>query len=708
MVDASGTNAFSYTQTSQLRSETGPWGNDTVAYGYTQGLRTELSVNSQPSAFGVTYGYDPAFRLQTLAATAGNFGYSYAGPASPLVSGITLPNFASITNHYDPLARLDFTALVNRWGGLLDATGYQHDPLGLRTNVTRYLGVTTNTVAVGYDSIGQITSWSADNWADGLRQNEQFGFGFDKAGNLISRTNGGLVQSFICDPVNELTNITRNGVMTVSGALPGLATSVTVNGSNAQQYGDFTFAATNQSLANGQNNFTIVARKPNGTKVTNSVVVNLPTNVTLQYDLNGNLTNDGTRSFAYSAENQLTNLFVVGGWQSVFIYDGLGRRRISRDYTWNGGWVLTNEVHYVYDGMLPVQELDTNSNVLVTYTRGLDLSSSRAGAGGIGGLLARTDGNGSTFYHTDGAGNITSLIDGNQNMAARYLYSAFGRLIGQSGPIAGVNEMQFSSMPFHRQSGLSLYAFRGYDPTSQRWLNRDPVGEAGGMNLYGFVGNNPIGEIDPYGFDSFVPGVNGSRENSVPALSLTGSGGKVLSTSYPGPDAFVGGILAVGSGGVVAAEVGGWPELPLFSAAAILDRIFPSQMPPGTIMGAMPWWMGGPKGKCPPSPLRAAGPMTKIISGAGEAVMTVENGVARIGVGFVDSQSMLGLIRQGLAQAQAAGASSVVVDTGYIIDRGLADSLAARAQSGQGLLGGTITSTGTASLPRFSITIPVK
>jgi RHS repeat-associated protein len=499
MVDASGTTAFSYTQTSQLKSEVGPWANDTIAYGYTQRLRTSLSVNSQPSAFGVTYGYDPAFRLQTLAATAGNFGYSYAGPASPLVSGITLPNFASITNHYDPLARLDFTALVNRWGGMLDATGYQHDPLGLRTNVTRYLGVTTNAVAVGYDSIGQITSWSADNWADGLRQNEQFGFGFDKAGNLISRTNGGLVQSFICDPVNELTNITRNGVMTVSGALPGLATSVTVNGSNAQQYGDFTFAATNQSLANGQNTFTIVAHEPNGGSVTNSLVVNLPTSVALRFDLNGNLTNDGTRSFAYSAENQLTNIFVAGSWRSMFVYDGLGRRRISRDYTWNGGWVLTNEVHYVYDGMLPVQELDTNSNVLVTYTRGLDVSSSRAGAGGIGGLLARTDGNGSTFYHADGAGNITSLIDGNENIAARYLYSAFGRLIGQSGPMAGVNEMQFSSMPFHRQTSMSLFPFRAYDPTLQRWLNRDPIGEAGGVNVYGFVGNDPMSSVDPYG-----------------------------------------------------------------------------------------------------------------------------------------------------------------------------------------------------------------
>jgi RHS repeat-associated protein len=162
-----------------------------------------------------------------------------------------------------------------------------------------------------------------------------------------------------------------------------------------------------------------------------------------------------------------------------------------------------------YDGMLPVQELDTNSNVLVTYTRGPDVSGSLAGAGGIGGLLARTDGNGSTFYHADGAGNITSLIDGNQNIAARYLYSAFGRLIGQWGPLAGVNEMQFSSMPIHRQSGISVYPFRAYDSGWQRWLNRDPFGEAGGMNLYGFVGNNPISYVDPYGLDFHVTGASG-------------------------------------------------------------------------------------------------------------------------------------------------------------------------------------------------------
>ena len=52
-----------------------------------------------------------------------------------------------------------------------------------------------------------------------------------------------------------------------------------------------------------------------------------------------------------------------------------------------GGWVKTNETRYVWDGYLPMQERDASGNVLVTYTRGLDLSGTFGGAGGIGGLL---------------------------------------------------------------------------------------------------------------------------------------------------------------------------------------------------------------------------------------------------------------------------------------------------------------------------------
>src|SRR5678815_1793867 len=92
------------------------------------------------------------------------------------------------------------------------------------------------------------------------------------------------------------------------------------------------------------------------------------------------------------------------------IYDGFGRRRITRDYGWSAGdWVKTNEIRYVCDEMLSIQERDANNDALVTYMRGLDFSARISGAGGIGGLLARTDSSGSAFYHSDGNGNVTAL-----------------------------------------------------------------------------------------------------------------------------------------------------------------------------------------------------------------------------------------------------------------------------------------------------------
>src|SRR6266702_7098266 len=98
----------------------------------------------------------------------------------------------SITNHFDSLNRQDYTALVNYWGHVLDGYSYTHDPLGLRTNIVRDFGLTTNGVTVGYDAIEEIVSWSAKESGGSLRLNEQWGFGFDKAHNLQSRTNGAL------------------------------------------------------------------------------------------------------------------------------------------------------------------------------------------------------------------------------------------------------------------------------------------------------------------------------------------------------------------------------------------------------------------------------------------------------------------------------------------------------------------------------------
>jgi RHS repeat-associated protein len=160
--------------------------------------------------------------------------------------------------------------------------------------------------------------------------------------------------------------------------------------------------------------------------------------------------------------------------------------------------VQTNETRCVYDGMLAVQERDENNAVRVTYTRGLDLSGTRQGAGGIGGLLARTDAFGSHYFHADSSGNVTALMDAQENIAARYLYNPFGKLVAQWGPMAEANRHRFSSKE-QDASGLYYYGFRFYEPNLHRWMNEDPLGEAGGINLHAFVENNPVTRVDPNG-----------------------------------------------------------------------------------------------------------------------------------------------------------------------------------------------------------------
>jgi RHS repeat-associated protein len=90
---------------------------------------------------------------------------------------------------------------------------------------------------------------------------------------------------------------------------------------------------------------------------------------------------------------------------------------------------------------------------------------------------------------------------GAPTIKAYYKYDPFGRTIGSAGSLVGVNAMRFSSKPVMGSSELYCYGYRFYDPSSQRWLNRDPIGENGGLNLYDFVSNDPLRYIDILGLD---------------------------------------------------------------------------------------------------------------------------------------------------------------------------------------------------------------
>ena len=157
---------------------------------------------------------------------------------------------------------------------------------------------------------------------------------------------------------------------------------MTENSTSASLYGDATLAAAGLPLTT---TYTATASDSYGQHSTNTVTVSLATNVTFQYDGNGNLTNDGLRNFLYDDENELIQVSVSNAWMSKFSYDGKMPRRIRKEFTWQSGtWTQTNQVYYAYDGNLVIQKRNMNNLPTVTYTRGIDLSGSLQGAGDIG------------------------------------------------------------------------------------------------------------------------------------------------------------------------------------------------------------------------------------------------------------------------------------------------------------------------------------
>jgi len=104
------------------------------------------------------------------------------------------------------------------------------------------------------------------------------------------------------------------------------------------------------------------------------------------------------------------------------------------------------------------------------------------------------------FYCYDGNGNVINLIDiDTKEIAAHYEYDPFGRLLEKEGSFADRNFYRFSTKRVSAVFGLYYYGWRFYDPDLARWLTRDPIGEKGGLNLYGFVGNNPVAKYDILG-----------------------------------------------------------------------------------------------------------------------------------------------------------------------------------------------------------------
>ena len=163
---------------------------------------------------------------------------------------------------------------------------------------------------------------------------------------------------------------------------------------------------------------------------------------------------------------------------------------------------LLSERKYLYDGLGLIAELDSSDNATMTYAWGLDMSGTLQGAGGVRGLLLVTDhATGKDHYvDIDGQGNVRRLVDSSDgSLSAEYEYGPFGESLRATGNFANKNRFRFSTKFDDPETRLLYYGMRYYNPTTGRWISRDPIGEAGGINLYGFVGNDPVSRVDPDG-----------------------------------------------------------------------------------------------------------------------------------------------------------------------------------------------------------------
>ncbi|MCC8148056.1 RHS repeat-associated core domain-containing protein [Akkermansia sp.] len=212
-----------------------------------------------------------------------------------------------------------------------------------------------------------------------------------------------------------------------------------------------------------------------------------------QYDANGNQTliktATGVWAVTYNAANRSVSFTSQDGNTVVECgYDYQGRRYMKK-VTVNG--TVTSHERYLYRSYLQIAALDmlNNRNVLRTLLWDpLEPVATRP--------LALVQNVALYCYGTDFNKNVTEVFDGQGAIAAAYDYSPYGT-VAKTGNLD--QPVQWSGEMNDEELALVYYNYRCYNPVDGRWINRDPIAEQGGWNLYEMLENNTITFYDEKG-----------------------------------------------------------------------------------------------------------------------------------------------------------------------------------------------------------------
>ncbi|GID93187.1 hypothetical protein Adi01nite_25990 [Amorphoplanes digitatis] len=224
----------------------------------------------------------------------------------------------------------------------------------------------------------------------------------------------------------------------------------------------------------------------------------------LTYDDDGNLVGQGNTAYYWNNRGRLTGVGRPESSES-YRYDAFGRRA---ERTVGATGTTT-----VSDGADPVQER--------SGARTTDLM-----AGGTDEWFSRRDAAGQRTYLTDLTGSTVALGDSAGALRAEYAYDPHG-VQTRTGE-ATTNRFTWTGRE-RDDFGLSYHRARYYDPELQRFISEDPIGPAGGLNLYAYAGNSPTNATDPSGNNPLLVGclVGGFSDGALDFLGQRLSGRKV-------------------------------------------------------------------------------------------------------------------------------------------------------------------------------------
>lgn len=375
---------------------------------------------------------------------------------------------------YDALGRL--ARMTNELGQTI--VNYDYDPAGRLSRKTLGNGVFTTYT---YNQAGQVTQL-VNSRADS-NVLSSFSYTYDASGRRASMTTLAGTETYGYDPLGQLTSVTYPNSRVVNYAYDaaGNRTQVTDNGVPA------TYAA------NTLNQYTSAGA------------------ATFGYDLDGNLTNQLSTlnpqlstTYTYDIENRLIGVATPADtW--TYTYDAFGNRIAA---THNG-----QTTRYVIDptGLGNVAaEYDGGGSLIARYEHGF-------------GLLARTDAAGDPAFYTFSAiGHTSELTDPSGAVANAYAYDPFGLSLAKTETIPNPFEFVGEFGVMNEGNGLEFMRARFYSAPRGNFLNPDPIGLEGGLNVYRYAGNSPVQLIDPEGLLDFV------RDRDEFALGGGGGGGGVF------------------------------------------------------------------------------------------------------------------------------------------------------------------------------------